>query len=73
MLMGDVTWCQMAGWRLRLGQACTMTITRGIPEISAGTVQCWRSTSRQWEGERLGRVDVAKAQHEGEEAGDAEP
>ena len=36
VVMRDVTWCQMAGWRLRLGQACTMTITRGNPRSAPG-------------------------------------
>ena len=49
-LMRDVTWCQMAGWRLRLGQACTMTITRGKPEISTGHQQSprWMQRVEDW-------------------------
>ncbi len=36
-LMRDTAWCHMAGWRLHLGQACTMTTVRGKPEFSTGT------------------------------------
>ena len=31
VVMRDRAWCQMTGWRLRLGQACTMTTLRGKP------------------------------------------
>ena len=44
VVMRDRAWCQMTGWRLRLGQACTMTTLRGKPGSPPATSnQCAQS------------------------------
>ena len=55
VVMRDRAWCQMTGWRLRLGQACTMTTLRGKPGSPPATNTHHRALAHP--------ADVARRSH----------